>query len=73
MLQALGWFGTVAIFTGFYGMGNKSRLSYYTYIAGESAWCAKGYLGSDWALTAMCVGFVLIAVRNYWTLRKELQ
>ena len=61
----LGWIGNIFIVVGLWGVGNKNRNAFLFSIAGESAWIANAYLRSDWALTSICIVFLLMAVRGY--------
>ena len=61
----LGWIGNLFIVAGLWGVGNKNRNAFLFSIAGESAWIANAYLRRDWALTSICVVFLLMAVRGY--------
>jgi hypothetical protein len=65
--EVLHYGGLVAIFAGFFGMGYQSRVAFGVYIAGNLAWTARAYLASphDWALIALCLGFVVVALNSY--------
>jgi hypothetical protein len=61
----LGWIGNLFIVAGLWGVGNKRRGAFLFSIAGEGAWIANAYSRGDWALTFICVVFLLMAVRAY--------
>ncbi len=61
----LGWIGNVFIVAGLWGLGNKYRPAFLFSIGGESLWIANAYRRADWALTSICVVFLLMAVRGF--------
>lgn len=61
----LGWIGDLFIVAGLWDVGNRARRGFLFSAFGESAWIANACLRSDWALTAICVVFLLMAIRNY--------
>lgn len=61
----LGWIGNIFIVAGLWGVGNRSRNAFLLSITGETFWIANAYLRADWALTSICVVFLLMAVRGY--------
>ncbi len=65
MNAALGWIGDVFIVVGLYGVGNRSRRAFLASIVGEACWILRATALRDWALAAICVVFLLMAVRSY--------
>ena len=61
----LGWIGNIFIVAGLWGVGNRARNAFIFSIIGESFWIANAYLRTDWALTSICVVFLLMAVRGW--------
>ena len=61
----LGWIGNVFIVVGLWGVGNKSRRAFLASIVGESFWILNATLRHDSALTAICVVFLVMAIRGY--------
>ena len=61
----LGWIGNLFIVAGLWGVGDKRRHAFLFSIAGEGAWIANAHSREDWALTSICVVFLLMAVRGW--------
>lgn len=61
----LSWIGNLFIVAGLYGVGNKLRRAFLASIVGESCWIIQAASKHDWALTSICVVFLLMAVRSY--------
>jgi hypothetical protein len=61
----LTWIGNVFIVAGLWGVGNKRRGAFLFSIAGETAWISSAAARGDWALTTICVVFLIMAVRGY--------
>lgn len=61
----LGWIGNFFIVAGLWEVGNRNRAGFLASIAGETAWIANAYSRGDWALTSICVVFLLMAIRGY--------
>ena len=65
----LGWIGNLFIVAGLWGVGSKRRHAFLFSIAGEVAWIANAAGRGDWALTSICVVFLLMAMRGWWLWR----
>ena len=62
----LAWIGNILIVAGLWGVGSKRRNAFLLSIAGEGAWIANAYSRGDWALTSICVVFLLMALRGWY-------
>lgn len=63
--EILGWIGNVFIVVGLWKVGNRSRDGFIASCVGELLWIANAYSRADWALTAICMVFLVMAVRGY--------
>lgn len=61
----LGWLGNIFIVGGLWGLGSKIRKAFLLSIVGESLWIVNAATKADWALTSICVVFLLMAIRGY--------
>lgn len=61
----LTWLGNLLIVAGLWGVGSKRRNAFLFSVAGESTWIAAAYSRGDWALTAICIVFLLMAIRGW--------
>jgi hypothetical protein len=67
IIQSLGWIGSIALAAGLYGIGNKKRNAFLLSMLGESLWIIKSCILGMWDLAAICVVFLVLAIRAYRT------
>ena len=63
--QLLGWSGSLLLACGLFGIGDKKRNAFFFTMVGESLWIIKGCMLGMWDLAAICVVFLVMAVRAY--------
>lgn len=66
IIAILGWFGSVSIFAGLYGVAHKKRKAFFFSFFGEAAWLVKSTYIQAWDLFAMTLAFAFLAAYGYW-------
>jgi hypothetical protein len=64
MTAVVTWVGDALIVAGAWGIGNRRRGAFAFTVVGECVWIAAAVRRQDWALAAVCVVFVLLAIRS---------
>jgi FAD/FMN-containing dehydrogenase len=71
IIAILGWFGSVSIFAGLYGVAHKRRKAFFFSFFGEAAWLVKSTYIQAWDLFAMTLAFAVLAAYGYWAWGEE--
>lgn len=61
----IGWVSNILIVLGLWGIGNKTRSALWFTMVGEVGYMVHTYLVRDYAITAACTIFFVMAVRAY--------
>lgn len=65
ILLFIGLLGSACLAVGLWGIGNRKRSAFLFSILGEVLWIIKSCWLGMWDLVAICVVFLVLAIRSY--------
>ena len=65
-MNALSWFGSVAIVTGLFLVPRQPRNGFWCLLAGALSWLAVAYARGDWAMFALNAVTSVVDVKGVW-------